>query len=93
MHLAIVERELIPSLRTAKSFPAPPDDEMLAMYAQGFAWAMQGIAPDVLEQVARMLPDALVGRLPAARAAFDARCQRVWGSSGAGAARTPIPTE
>jgi len=54
---------------------------------------MHGIAPEVLQQVERMLPDALVARLPAARAAFDARCERVWGSARAGAARTPIPNE
>jgi hemerythrin-like domain-containing protein len=90
-HLAIEEREITPYLRGAKSFPAPANEEMLAMYAGGFAWAMQGIAPEVLEQVERMLPDAVVARLPAARAAFDARCERVWGSAKAGAARTPIP--
>jgi hypothetical protein len=90
-HLAIEEREIIPFLRGMKGFPAPPNEEMLAMTAQGFAWAMQGIAADVLEQVERILPEALVGRLPAARAAFDARCERVWGSSKSGDARTPIP--
>jgi hemerythrin-like domain-containing protein len=90
-HLATEEREIIPFLRGAKSFPAPPNEEMLSMYAQGFAWAMQGIAREVLEQVERMLPETLVARLPAARAAFDARCERVWGSAQAGAARTPIP--
>ena len=92
-HLAIEEREIIPFLRGAKSFPAPSNEEMLAMTAQGFAWAMQGIAPEVLEQVERMLPKALVARLPAARAAFDVRCERVWGSAKAGAARTPIPND
>jgi hemerythrin-like domain-containing protein len=91
-HLATEERAIIPFLRDAKQFPPPPDDEALALYAQGFAWAMQGIAPDVLEKMIAMLPAALVARLPAARAAFDARCERVWGSAKAGAARTPIPT-
>jgi hemerythrin-like domain-containing protein len=90
-HLASEERELIPFLRKLKSFPSPPDDEAVTMFAQGFAWAMQGIAPDVLEKVYAMLPAALVARLPAARAAFDARCERVWGSAKAGASRTPIP--
>jgi hypothetical protein len=52
---------------------------------------MQGIAPDVLDQVHAMLPENVFVRLPAARAAFDARCERVWGSAKAGAARTPIP--
>ena len=52
---------------------------------------MQGIAPDVLEKVSAMLPAALVARIPAARVAFDARCERVWGSAKGGAARTPIP--
>jgi hemerythrin-like domain-containing protein len=90
-HLATEEREIIPFLRGMKVFPPPPDDNAAAMYAEGFAWAMQGIAPDVLEKVYAMLPEVLLVRLPAARAAFDARCERVWGSVQAGAARTPIP--
>jgi len=90
-HLATEEREIIPFLRDAKSFPPPPNEEALAMYAQGFAWAMQGIAAEVVEEVCAMLPAALVARLPEARAAFDARCRRVWSSTRAGAARTPIP--
>lgn len=90
-HLATEERELIPSLRDAKSFPPPPDENMLELYAQGFAWAMHGIAQEVLDQVYLMLPPELVARLPAARATFDARCTRVWGPLEPGAARTPIP--
>jgi hemerythrin-like domain-containing protein len=92
-HLAVEEREIIPFLRSAKSFPEPPDDEALAMYAQGFAWSMHGIAPDVLEQVERMLPAALVARLPEARAAFAERYRTIWGSSSIGETRTPIPAE
>ena len=42
-----------------------------------------------------VFPNIAVGnaslRAVAARAAFDARCERVWGSARAGAARTPIP--
>jgi hemerythrin-like domain-containing protein len=90
-HLAIEEAELIPFLRQAKEFPAPPSDEVAAMYAEGFSWAMNGIAPEVLERVYDMLPEILRARLPAARAAFNARCERVWGSAKAGAATTPIP--
>jgi hemerythrin-like domain-containing protein len=92
-HLALEERTIIRFLRDAKTFPAPPNDEVLAMYAGGFAWAMDGIAADVVEKVHAILPPAVVARLPAARAAFETRCQRVWGAIGAGAARTPIPTE
>jgi len=55
------------------------------------AWAMQDVAPDIIERVYAMLPENLCARLPAARAAFDARCERVWGRLKAGAARTPIP--
>jgi hemerythrin-like domain-containing protein len=90
-HLALEEAELIPFLRGAKEFPAPPTDEVADMYAQGFAWAMDGIAPEVLEEVHKILPGNLLARLPAARAAFDARCERVWGTTRAGASRTPIP--
>jgi hemerythrin-like domain-containing protein len=90
-HLAIEEAEIVPFMRDAKAFPPPPDEEAAAMYAQGFAWAMQGIAVEVLDRVYDMLPESLRAKLPAARAAFDARCERVWGSAKAGSARTPIP--
>jgi hypothetical protein len=89
-HLALEEAELIPFLRGAKEFPAATDD-VAEMYAHGFAWAMNGIAPEVLDQVRKILPANVVARLPAACAAFDARCERVWGTAKAGAARTPIP--
>ena len=91
-HLATEEAELVPSIRAAKEFPIPPDDAMADMYAQGFAWSSHGIAPDVLEKVYALLPPILTSRLPAARAAFTERCERVWGSAQAGGARTPIPT-
>jgi iron-sulfur cluster repair protein YtfE (RIC family) len=90
-HLAAEEAELFPFLRGAKSFPPPATDAEALMYASGFAWAMHGIAPDVLEQVYVMLPERLRAALPGARAEFEARCERVWGSANAGAARTPIP--
>jgi hypothetical protein len=92
-HLALEEAELIPFLRGAKEFPTPPNDEVADLYAQGFTWAMHGIAPEVLSALEVMLPPLLKTRLPAARAAFEARCKRVWGSANAGAARTPIPDE
>lgn len=91
-HLATEEAELVPHIRPAKEFPTPPDDAAAEMYAQGFAWSMQGIAPDVLEKVQALLPPILTSRLPAARAAFAERCEKIWGSSAAGSARTPIPT-
>jgi len=90
-HLAIEEAELIPFLRGAKEFPSPPSDEVAELYAQGFSWAMDGIAPEVLSALDVMLPDSLRVRLPAARAAFRARCERAWGNASPGAARTPIP--
>lgn len=92
-HLALEESDVIPFLRGAKEFPAPPTDEIAEMYAQGFSWAMNGIAQDVLERVHDMLPEALRAKLPAARAAFEARCIRVWGTVGTGSARTPIPED
>lgn len=92
-HLATEEREVIPFLRGAKDFPVPPDEATLELYAQGFAWAMHGIAEDVLEQARLLLPAGLLARLPAARAAFNARCLQVWGSDQTGAARTPIPED
>ncbi|HEX5099909.1 MAG TPA: hemerythrin domain-containing protein [Polyangiaceae bacterium] len=92
-HLALEEAELVPFLRTAKAFPPPPNDQVAAMQAQGFSWGMHGIAPEVLSALDAMLPDTLKTRLPAARAAFAARCERVWGTAKVGAARTPIPDD
>lgn len=90
-HLAREEAELVPLLRGAREFPVPASDDEAELYAQGFSWSMHGIAPAVLEQVQRLLPERLRVRLPAARAKFDARCERVWGSAAAGEAVTPIP--
>jgi len=90
-HLALEEAEIIPHLRGAKAFPPPPDDQAANMYAEGFAWAMDGIAPEVIEQVEAMLPASVLDRLPAARAAFGVRCERVWGAVRPLASRTPLP--
>jgi hypothetical protein len=92
-HLATEEAEIIPHIRAAKSFPAPPDDSMAGMYADGFAWSSHGVAPDILAKVYELLPPVVASRLPAALAAFEARCEKVWGSAKAGAARTPIPAD
>jgi len=92
-HLATEEAELVPYLRAATQFPPPPGDAEADMYAQGFAWSSHGIAPEVLSQVFALLPPILSSRLPAAQAAFAARCEKVWGSAKAGSARTPIPDE
>lgn len=91
VHLALEESELIPLIRGAKEFPPLLDDETAAVYAKGFAWAMDGIASEVLEQVHGILPGALLERLPAAREAFAQRCQRVWGRLPPLASRTSVP--
>ena len=90
-HLATEETHIVPFLREARAFPAPADEAEMEMYAQGFAWSEHGVAPDILEKIHGMLPPELVARLPAARAAFAKRCEEVWGTSAAGASRTPIP--
>ena len=92
-HLATEEAELIPHIRGAKQFPVPPDPAMASMYADGFAWSAHGIAPDIVTKVFELLPPVVTSQLPAARAAFEARCQKVWGPVQAGSARTPIPAE
>jgi hemerythrin-like domain-containing protein len=89
-HLAIEEAEIVPFLRDAKEFPTPPDD-FVEMYAQGFSWAMHGIADSVLEKVMVMLPEPVRTRLPAARAAFAVRCEQAWGVLRPGCSTTPIP--
>jgi hemerythrin-like domain-containing protein len=90
-HLAKEEAEVIPLIRGAKDFPLPRSDEEAELYAQGFAWSSHGIAAEVLEKVHAVLPGNLRSKLPAARAAFEARCERVWGSADAGASLTAVP--
>jgi hemerythrin-like domain-containing protein len=90
-HLTLEEANVAPHLRAVASFPPPPSEEMLGMYAQGFSWSMQGIAPEVTAQVAKMLPAALIERLPAAQAAFAERCEKVWGSAKVGISKTSVP--
>jgi hemerythrin-like domain-containing protein len=90
-HLATEEAQLVPFLREAKSFPPPATEAEVELYAQGFAWSSHGIAEDVLARVGAMLPEALAAKLPAARVAFAARCERVWGPTQPGASRTAIP--
>jgi hemerythrin-like domain-containing protein len=91
-HLATEEAQIVPHLRAMKGFPPPANAEEEAMYADGFAWSSRGIAPQVLAKVDEMLPEGLRARLPAARAKFEERWQRVWGQVPAGSATTPIPT-
>jgi hypothetical protein len=45
----------------------------------------------VTREVEKLLPAGLVARVPAARAAFNQRCVRVWGSAEAGRSLTSIP--
>ena len=90
-HLAIEEAKVVPFLRDAKQFPPPATDAEADLYAQGFAWSCHGVAPEVLQGLNVILPAILTSRLPAARAAFDQRCLRVWGPTPAGASRTAIP--
>jgi hypothetical protein len=92
-HLAFEEAEITPFLRDAKDFPVPPDENMAAIYAQGFSWSMQGIAPEVVERVREMLPEILLVKLPAAQAEFEARSERVWGAYAVGSATTSIPND
>ena len=90
-HLALEEAAIIPLLRERRVFPPLPDDAAAEMYAQGFAWAMHGVAPDVVARVYAMLPQNLVANLPAAREAFAARYRSVWGDVAIGATRTSVP--
>lgn len=92
-HLTFEEAEITPSLRDAKEFPVPTDDNMAAMYAQGFAWSMQGIAPEVLDQMQKILPDIVRTKLAAAQAEFKTRSERVWGTYTVGSATTSVPKE
>jgi Hemerythrin HHE cation binding domain len=90
-HLVLEEAEVVPALRGAKQFPAPPDEASLDLYAGGFAWAMHGIADDVLAEVKKLLPEKLLARLPAATQAFEERCVAVWGSAKIQKSVTSVP--
>jgi hemerythrin-like domain-containing protein len=90
-HLDLEERVVIPHLRNAREFPLPPNDEVVAMYADGFAWSTGGLAEEVIAALNAILPAAVVERLPAARRAFADRCERVWGRPPTGASRTSVP--
>jgi hypothetical protein len=90
-HLTFEEANITSALRDLKEFPVPADDAMAAMYAQGFAWSMQGISPEVLDRVKEMLPEILLAKLPAALSEFEARSARVWGTYTVGAATTSVP--
>lgn len=90
-HLTTEEAEVIPFLRDARQFPPAGGEAELDMYAEGFAWASHGVADDVLERMDAMLPESLRARLPAARAAFRAKYEKLWGTLPPGAARTSVP--
>jgi hypothetical protein len=91
-HLALEEAEVVPFLRAAKAFPPPPTDAEVELYAQGFAWACQGIAPEVLARLDDILPAPVRTRLPAARAVFDAHFLALWGADArSGQSRTAVP--
>jgi hypothetical protein len=91
-HLAVEEAEVVPLLRALKAFPPPASDAEVELYAQGFAWACQGIAPEVVARLAEILPAAVSSRLTAARAVFDAHFRELWGDDArSGQSRTPIP--
>ena len=90
-HLAFEEAQVVPHLRGAKEFPTPGSEEEAAVFAQGFAWSSQGVAPQVLERLNDMLPATLQQRLPAARAAFAERWQRVWQGEAVTASTTSVP--
>lgn len=91
-HLATEEANVVPFLRSVATFAMPVEgDAQAEMFAGGFAWSSHGVAPDVLAKAYALVPEAITSRIPAARAAFEARCARVWGTASAGASRTAVP--
>jgi hypothetical protein len=90
-HLTFEEANVVPGLRAVRAFPPPSTDAEAEMYAQGFSWSMHGLAPDVVDRMMAMLPEILTSKLPTARAAYAARCERVWGTAKTGASRTSVP--
>jgi hemerythrin-like domain-containing protein len=90
-HLELEEAQIIPYLRNTKDFPPPANDEEATLFADGFAWSAHGVAREVLDKVDAMLPAALRARMPAAREAFAARHERVWGKTAPASTYTSLP--
>jgi hemerythrin-like domain-containing protein len=90
-HLALEEAEAVPLLRPAKQFPSPANDEEAEQYAQGFAWSLYGLAPAVVGEMMKLLPESLTSRLPTAREAFAARFLESWGEAMPQASTTSTP--
>ncbi len=72
-HLGLEEQKIVPLLRGANTFPSPASDAEAEMYAEGFAWACQGIAPQVLD--AGRQDVARVGHVAAPRRAHRVHAQ------------------
>jgi len=77
-HLASEEEHVFPHLRAARVFAPPATDAEADLYAEGFAWSMDELPPDVSAALDAWLPPILRERLPAARAAYAARKRAVW---------------
>jgi hypothetical protein len=90
-HLALEEANVTRFLRGAKAFPPLEGEAQAAMYAEGFAWSSHGVAPEVLAKLDVILPATVTARLGAARAAFAARHERVFGPTPPSASRTSVP--
>jgi len=71
---------------------APPllNQDGTASMATLLMCSHHGLRRDLAQVFAR-LPAALQARIPAARIAFEARCERVWGPRPPGASTTAIP--
>jgi hypothetical protein len=92
VHLDLEEGSVVPTLRGAREFPAPSNDDEAALYASGFAWSLDGIAPEVVARVLDMLPKALSTRIPAARQEYEVHRTQTWGSAHRpSASRSSIP--
>ncbi|MFT3842150.1 MAG: hemerythrin domain-containing protein [Myxococcaceae bacterium] len=90
-HFDAEEPAITPHLRSAKEFPLPPSEEVVAVYAEGFAWSCSGLADSVQKLLFAMLPPALAARIPAALAAFDERCLHTWGKKHTMRSTTSLP--
>jgi hemerythrin-like domain-containing protein len=90
-HLALEEAELIPFLRDVKHFAPSVTDEQARMWAEGVAWCLHGIAPEVVQRVQATLPQNVKAKLALAREEVEARFEHVWGSTDAGASFTARP--
>nr|QEO74308.1 hypothetical protein [uncultured bacterium] len=88
-HLASEEASVIPILRKVplQAMPPMPEGE-LAMMSEGLAWSAEGVAPDIFALATAAMPELVLAKVSAAKVAYAAKCERIWGGVSNATSRT-----